>query len=92
MGILLPTSRVHLLGCCVPQEFGWYKDIKCIESIDTSNPVMAAIEGTLCEFHGLHSKPKVNMNQAQGIPIEAIDMDLYHHNMDMFRLINNLIK
>ena len=91
-GILLPTSRVHLLGCCVPQEFGWYKDIKCIESIDTSNPVMAAIEGTLCEFYGLHSKPKVNMNQAQGIPIEAIDMDLYHHNMDMFRLINNLIK
>ena len=53
---------------------------------------MAAIEGTLCEFHGLHNKPKVNMNQAQGIPIEAIDMDLYHHNMDMFRLINNLIK
>jgi hypothetical protein len=92
VGILLPTSRVHLLGCCVPQEFGWYKDIKCIESIDTSNPVMAAIEGTLCEFYGLHSKPKVNMNQAQGIPIEAIDMDLYHHNMDMFRLINNLIK
>ena len=92
VGILLPTSRVHLLGCCVPQEFGWYKDIKCIESIDTSNPVMAAIEGTLCEFHGLHSKPKVNMYQAQGIPIEAIDMDLYHHNMDMFRLINNLIK
>jgi hypothetical protein len=91
-GILLPTSRVHLLGCCVPQEFGWYKDIKCIESIDTSNPVMAAIEGTLCEFYGLHSKPKVNMNQAQGMPIEAIDMDLYHHNMDMFRLINNLIK
>jgi len=91
-GILLPTIRVHLLGCCVPQEFGWYKDIKCIESIDTSNPVMAAIEGTLCEFYGLHSKPKVNMNQAQGIPIEAIDMDLYHHNMDMFRLINNLIK
>jgi hypothetical protein len=91
-GILLPTSRVHLLGCCVPQEFGWYKDIKCIESIDTSNPVMAAIEGTLCEFYGLHSKPKVNMNQAQGIPIEVIDMDLYHHNMDMFRLINNLIK
>ena len=91
-GILLPTSRVHLLGCCVPQEFGWYKDIKCIESIDTSNPVMAAIEGTLCEFYGLYSKPKVNMNQAQGIPIEVIDMDLYHHNMDMFRLINNLIK
>jgi len=91
-GILLPTSRVHLLGCCVPQEFGWYKDIKCIESIDTSNPVMAAIEGTLCEFYGLYSKPKVNMNQVQGMPIEAIDMDLYHHNMDMFRLINNLIK
>ena len=92
MKLLLPTSRVHLLGTCVPQEFGWYKDIECIESIDTSNPVMAAVEGIMYDFHGLYSKPKVNMNQAQGMPIESIDMDLYHHNMDMFKLINNLIK
>ena len=92
MKLLLPTSRVHLLGTCVPQEFGWYKDIECIESIDTSNPVMAAVEGIMYDFHGLYSKPKINMNQAQGMPIESIDMDLYHHNMDMFKLINNLIK
>jgi hypothetical protein len=37
-GALNPNDRVHLLGCSVPQEFGWYKGINCIESIDTSNP------------------------------------------------------
>jgi len=92
MKLLLPSSRVHLLGCCVPQEFGWYEGIECIESIDTSNPVMAAIEKILYEPHGLYSKPKVNMNQAQGILMGDIDVDYYHHNMDMFKLINNLIK
>lgn len=92
MRLLLPTSRVHLLGCNVPQEFGWYENIECIESIDTSNPVMAALEKTLYGFNGLLNKPKINMNQAQEMSIESIDMDYYHHNMDMFKLINNLIK
>jgi hypothetical protein len=90
MKLLLPTSRVHLLGTCIPQEFGWYKGIECIESIDTSNPMMAAIEGTQYEFYGLYSKPKVNMNQAQGMPIKRIDMELYYNNINLFRLINNL--
>ena len=36
MGDIKQDDRIHLLGCAVPQEFGWYKDINCIESIDTS--------------------------------------------------------
>ena len=43
--ILSRFDRVHLLGTAWPAEFGMYKNIKCIESIDTSNPVMAGIEG-----------------------------------------------
>jgi hypothetical protein len=61
-GVLHPNDRVHLLGCQVPQEFGWYRDIKCIESIDTSNPVMAALEGIRYTNAGLTEKPKANMN------------------------------
>ena len=60
--IISQNDRIHLLGCAVPQEFGWYKGYECIESIDTSNPVMAALEGTWYEDHGLNSKPKANMN------------------------------
>jgi hypothetical protein len=48
--IISSTDRVHLLGTCFPGEFGFYKDFTFIESIDTSNPVMAAIENKVYEF------------------------------------------
>jgi hypothetical protein len=47
MGLIGNTDRIHLLGCSLPQEFLYYNDIKQIESIDTSNPVMAAFDGSL---------------------------------------------
>ena len=34
----------HLLGCGLPQEFKFYKEMHWIDSVDTSNPVM----------HGMH--------------------------------------
>lgn len=85
MKLLLPTSRVHLLGCSSPFEFSLYKDITCIESIDTSNPVMAAIEGIQYNKSLTISKPQINMNQAQEISIEDINMDLYYYNIKMFK-------
>ncbi len=42
----------------MPQEFGWYRGFKFIESIDTSNPVMAALEGIRYTNSGLIEKPK----------------------------------
>ena len=89
-GILTPYDRVHLLGCQVPQEFGWYQGIECIESIDTSNPIMAALEGEAYNFYGLIDKPKANMNDYQDIATENVDLDLVDNNVEMFRLINNL--
>ena len=88
--VISATDRIHLLGCSVPQEFGWYVDMPFIESIDTSNPIMAALEGTAYGFHGLTEKPKLNMNQAQTCPFDEINLDLINHNVDSFRLINNL--
>ena len=29
-------TKFHLLGCVIPQEFGWYDNHPQIESIDTS--------------------------------------------------------
>ncbi len=54
MGDIKQDDRIHLLGCAVPQEFGWYKDINCVESIDTSKPVMATLEGTRYTLAGLN--------------------------------------
>jgi len=89
-GIISKTDRVHLLGCSIPQEFGWYKDHPYIESIDTSNPIMAALEGIKYSKKGLDSKPKANMNDFFDIDGKKVDYGLVLHNTKLFREINGL--
>ncbi len=38
IGAILKKDRVHLLGCQVPQEFSWYKDMPFIEAITQEQP------------------------------------------------------
>jgi hypothetical protein len=85
---LLPNDRVHLLGTASPIEFGMYKNMSCIESIDTSNPIMAAIGEVPYTKMGLSSKPIANMNKYQDVSLEFIDEDLVEFNVEMFRTIN----
>ena len=86
--ILLPNDRVHLLGTASPIEFGMYKNTPFIESIDTSNPVMAAIGEMAYTNLGLSKKPIANMNKYQDMSIDFIDEDMLDYNIDMFRKIN----
>lgn len=88
--ILTHTDRVHLLGTASPIEFGLYNGMKCIESIDTSNPVMAAIGEMPYTNMGLSSKPIANMNKYQDISLEFVNEDLVEYNVEMFRKINGL--
>ena len=90
MGDLTQEDRVHLLGCAVPQEFGWYKGINCIESIDTSNPIMASLEGITYLNAGLTHKPKANMNDFFYMESDRISYDLLDHNLSKFKQINNI--
>jgi hypothetical protein len=87
---LLPNDRVHLLGTASPIEFGMYKNMPFVESIDTSNPIMAAIEGGVYSNMGLGSKPTANMNNYQTIPIEGVSEVVLDYNIKMFREINGL--
>ena len=89
-GVIHQNDRIHLLGCAVPQEFGWYKGYNCIESIDTSNPVMAALEGLRYSNGGLDAKPKANMNDYFYMLGDQIDYDLLTHNLSKFGEINDL--
>ena len=82
--------KFHLLGCVVPQEFGWYNNHPQIESIDTSNPIMAAIDGDMYTEQGLVKKPKSNMNEEYEIMFEEFDYRTVIHNTKMFRKINGL--
>ena len=82
--------KFHLLGCSIPQEFGWYDNHPQIESIDTSNPIMAALEGIRYNNNGLSIKPKANMNDHFDIKFEDIKYEDIIHNTQTFRKINNL--
>ena len=90
MGIILNSDRVHLLGCSVPQEFGWYKGYTFLESIDTSNPVMASLEDTKYSGFGLEFKPKANMNDHFNIIGSEVNWNLLVDNLRIFRKINGL--
>jgi hypothetical protein len=83
--IILKNDRVHLLGCQVPQEFSWYKDMPFIETIDTSNPIMAALDGIKYTFNGLTEKPKANMNDHLHITEDDIDFEILIHNVNIFK-------
>lgn len=49
----------HLLGCSLAQEMAWYRPLKNITSVDTSNPIMAAIKNAkYLPNIGLTWKPK----------------------------------
>ena len=81
-------TKFHLLGCSIPQEFGWYNNHPQIESIDTSNPVMAALEGIEYKDHGLNYKPKANMNDHFNVKFEDIQYGSILYNTNKFRKIN----
>ena len=83
MSLIQPNDRVHLLGCQVPQEFSWYKDMPFIETIDTSNPVMATLDGIKYGRNGLTEKPKANMNDH--FYTTDIDYDLLDWNLKTFK-------
>ena len=87
-GIIKDNSRIHLLGCAVPQEFYWYNAFTFVESLDTSNPIMATLEGTKYDEGGLKSKPKANMNDHFDMSIDNINLELLEHNIKTFRIIN----
>ena len=83
----LKDIKFHLLGCSIPQEFGWYDNNPRIESIDTSNPVMATLEGTWYNDNGLNVKPKANMNDYFDIDFSKIDYLNVIHNTRKFKEI-----
>ena len=83
----LKDVKFHLLGCSIPQEFGWYDNDSRIESIDTSNPIMAALEGVWYNENGLNVKPKANMNNYFDIGFSKVDYLNVKYNVNKFREI-----
>jgi hypothetical protein len=89
--LIKDDHRVHLLGCQVPQEFSWYKDMPFIETIDTSNPIMATLDDMEYDLTGLQTKPKANMNDNFYISPDKIDYELLNHNIVTFKDLTNTL-
>ena len=78
-GLIGKSDRLHLLGCNVPQEFSWYKNMPFIESIDTSNPVIHGLAGVKYEEWGLEEKLPHKVDKFEG-NTENWDTVLYNIN------------
>ena len=83
--IIKEKDRIHLLGTANPIEFKILKYFSFIESIDTSNPIMATIDRTLYDDLYEMEKPIANMNNSFDIDIKHIDMGILHDNIRIFR-------
>ena len=81
---------IHLLGTAWPAEFGMYKGMDFIESIDTSNPIMATLGEMVYSNMGLSTKPIANMNKYQDISYDFVNLDLLEYNVYKFKQINGL--
>lgn len=92
-GTIQDEDRIHLLGCQIPQEFNWYTDMSFIETIDTSNPIMAGYEHTFYNSYGLNTKPKTKIDDIIDISYDDIEpsLNIIKYNLNKFKSINNLI-
>ena len=79
------SHRVHLLGCALPQEFGYYADFPFIESIDTSNPIIHGLEGVKYNYLGLLTKSSTKIDQINKEINTEILYDI-NHNLSRFKL------
>lgn len=75
----------HLLGCGLPQEFKAYQKYKWIDSLDTSNPVVAGIKGMKYSEDGLEDKPSQKLFTMLNHQVSDDEWSLIEHNITMFR-------
>jgi len=83
-GLISKSDRVHLLGCALPQEFGYYADFPFIESIDTSNPIIHGLQGVKYNSLGLLNKESIKIDKID----KEIDTDILYdinHNLIQFK-------
>jgi hypothetical protein len=80
----------HLLGCGLPQEFDSYSDYEWIDSVDTSNPVVAAIKGMRYNGrNGLEDKPSQKLHTMIDSKLSSYELQLVLYNIECFRAICN---
>ena len=89
-GVLSTEKKIHLLGCSLPIEFGFYKYLDLdtyIDTIDTSNPIVAGMLGIRYKEHGLDEKWSQKLVDFIEADLSAQQLMDSWYNVDMFRKI-----
>lgn len=89
-GIIKEIDNIHLLGCAIPQEFVYYKNMPFVTTIDTSNPIMAAIENTRYNEWGLDKKPTTKIDDVIEADLEKPQLAKILFNTKQFKIINGI--
>jgi len=84
------SKPVHLLGCSLAREFGYYVDnnIHNIRSCDTSNPVVAAMFNLKYnDDFGLNEKPSQKLADMLEANLDDTQQEILEYNLKMFKKI-----
>lgn len=83
------NRRHHLLGTWQANEFTNYRKYGWVWSLDTSNPIMAAIDGSRYTDMGLFQKPKATFDSVYDMKESDINMELLYYNVNKFKELVN---
>lgn len=84
-GVINYSKPHHLLGCRLPQEFSYYKNMDFITSLDTSNPIVHGIEGIAYDEFGLQKKSSTLLANLIDIELSQRQrLDVYY-NIQQFK-------
>lgn len=81
-GIINREIRHHLLGTWNVIEFGYYKEYDWVYSIDTSNPIAAAIDG---DRYPISGKPKIKFDEFVDLDLTDLQISDIMYNVKRFR-------
>lgn len=89
-GKIPQDTKIHILGCLLPQEFGAYKKENLdIFSVDTSNPVIHGMELIPYKSYGLDSKSDTKLQDVIESEISPQQREMVLNNISEFLKLSN---
>ena len=84
----------HLLGAALPGEFGYYNNLKNvfdnIETIDTSNPIIAGMFNVRYTKRGLDEKITTKLADSLNMKLDKKQLLDIEYNIQQFKILNNI--
>lgn len=89
-GVWNYSTPHHLLGCSLAREFKHYRGLRGLRSLDTSNPVVAALHGQRYMMGwGLDEKSPIKLADQMEVEYDLDTYRLIHYNCQEFKNILN---